>query len=154
MLKTVLTVVALVGFTVAGVVSFQHPARAHCQVPCGIYDDNARVVLMLEDTATIAKAAKLIGELAGKTDAQSQNQLVRWVTNKEKHAQNIISTISDYFLTQRVKASQSDYVDRLKKHHAVIVAAMKAKQSADPEAAVKLESAVKELLPYYPEHKH
>ena len=67
---------------------------------------------------------RLIAELAGKTDAQSQNQLVRWVVKKENHAQKIISTISDYFLTQRVKASQKDYVERLKKHHAVIVAAM------------------------------
>jgi nickel superoxide dismutase len=48
----------------------------------------------------------LIAELAGKSDAQSQNQLVRWVMNKENHAQKIISTISDYFLTQRVKLTQ------------------------------------------------
>ena len=60
--------------------------QAHCQVPCGIYDDAARVTAMLEDAATVKKAVKLIGELSGKTDAQSQNQIVRWVTNKEKHA--------------------------------------------------------------------
>ena len=52
--------------------------------------------------------------------------------NKEQHAQNIIDSISDYFLTQRVKASQEDYAERLQKHHAVIVAAMRAKQNADP----------------------
>ncbi|MGD8467739.1 MAG: superoxide dismutase [Ni] [Desulfobacterales bacterium] len=39
--------------------------------------------------------------------------------NKEKHAQQIISTISDYFLTQRVKPSQKDYTERLLKHHRV-----------------------------------
>lgn len=127
---------------------------AHCQVPCGIYDDHARLMRMLEDVATIEKAANQINELANKTDAQSKNQLVRWVMNKESHAQSIISSISDYFLTQRVKASQKDYTERLKKHHAVIVAAMKAKQNADPSYAIKLEKAVLELRPYYPEHKH
>ena len=109
---------------------------------------------MLEDAATIEKSANLIAELAGKSDAQSQNQLVRWVMNKEDHAQKIISTISDYFLTQRVKPSQKDYAERLKKHHAVIVAAMKAKQNADIMYVEKLEEGIKGLLPYYPEHKH
>jgi nickel superoxide dismutase len=129
-------------------------AQAHCQVPCGIYDDAARVTAMLEDAATVEKAVKLIGELSGKTDAQSQNQIVRWVTNKEKHAQNIISTISDYFLTQRVKPSQEDYIVRLTGHHAVIIAAMKAKQNADAASAASLKAAIEAIAGYYPAHKH
>jgi nickel superoxide dismutase len=149
--RTFLPVVfALFGFALF----WAQGAQAHCQVPCGIYDDHARVKAMLEDAATVEKAVKLIGELAGKTDPQSQNQLVRWVVNKEQHAQNIIATISDYFLTQRVKASQSDYVERLKTHHAVIVAAMKAKQNADAAHVATLKSGIEALLPYYPEHKH
>jgi len=141
-------------FTVAGASLLPvQTASAHCQIPCGIYDDHARVQAMLEDAATVEKSVKLITELAGKSDAQSQNQLVRWVMNKEKHAQNIISTISDYFLTQRVKTSQDDYAERLAKHHAVIVAAMKAKQNSDPKAASALTASIKDLAPYYPEHK-
>ena len=131
------------------VLSVPGTARAHCQVPCGIYDDHARVQLMLEDSRTITKAVTLMGELSGKTDAQSKNQLVRWIVNKEKHAQNIISVISDYFLTQRVKPDQADYAERLKKHHAVIIAAMKAKQKADMAHAQALEKAVRALEPYY-----
>ena len=130
------------------------PAFAHCQIPCGIYDDYARVQSMLEDSATAEKSAKLIGELAGKSDAQSQNQLVRWVMNKEQHAQKIISTISDYFLTQRVKPDQKDYAERLARHHAVIIAAMKTKQNADQKYATMLKESIETLLPYYPEHKH
>jgi len=126
---------------------------AHCQVPCGIYDDHARVHAMLEDAATVEKACKLIDELAGKTDAQSQNQIARWVANKESHAQSIISTVCDYYLTQRVKPTQEDYVERLKKHHAVILAAMKAKQNADPKYAADLKAAIEALGPYYP-HSH
>ncbi len=151
MIKTLL--IAFIAVTSAGFIA--SPAvQAHCEIPCGIYDDHARVQSMLEDADTIIKSAKLIGELAGKSDAQSQNQLVRWVMNKEKHAQSIIDTISNYFLTQRVKSDQSDYAERLKKHHTVIVAAMKAKQNADGEFAKNLKASIEALATYYPEHKH
>lgn len=124
----------------------------HCQIPCGIYDDAARVQSMLEDATTIEKSTKLITALAGKSDAQSQNQMVRWVMNKEQHAQKIISTISDYFLTQRVKPDQKDYSERLAKHHAVIVAAMKVKQNADEKYVKSLKESIESLRAYYPEH--
>lgn len=129
-------------------------AYAHCQIPCGIYDDYARLQSMLEDAATVEKGIKLINELAGKLDAQSQNQIVRWIMNKETHAQNIISTISDYYLTQRVKPEQEDYSDRLMKHHAVIIAAMKVKQNAEQSYVDQLKQSIEALAPYYPEHKH
>ena len=128
------------------------PVQAHCQIPCGIYDDAARVAEMLESAATVEKSMKLIGELTGKHEAQSQNQLVRWVMNKEEHAQMIISTISDYFLTQRVKGSQDDYAERLQRHHAVIVAAMKAKQSSDLQMAMDLKDAINGIASYYPDN--
>jgi nickel superoxide dismutase len=128
---------------------------AHCQVPCGIYDDNARVTAMLEDAKTVAKATTLINELAGKTDAQSQNQIARWVMNKEQHAQKIIATISDYFLTQRVKPSQKDYIKRLQDHHAVILLAMKAKQRVDSKQVTKLTQSIQALQAYYGKtHSH
>lgn len=141
-------------FVAISATAFSQLSYAHCQIPCGIYDDHARVQSMLEDTATVEKSMDLIVELSGKSDAQSHNQMVRWVMNKEKHAQNIISTISDYFLTQRVKSSQKDYKERLVKHHEVIVAAMKVKQSTDMNSASALRERIEALLPYYPEHKH
>jgi len=127
---------------------------AHCQVPCGIYDDHARLQAMLEDAATVEKAATSMAELAGASDAQSQNQMVRWVLNKEKHADNVIQTISDYFLTQRVTPSQEDYAERLQRHHAVILAAMRAKQNAAKSFAVELRNKIEALAEYYPEHEH
>ncbi|RKZ07496.1 superoxide dismutase [bacterium] len=143
------TVIVVVGPSLFGSTS----AQAHCEIPCGIYDDHARVSSMLEDAATVEKSARLIGELSGKVDAQSQNQLVRWVMNKEQHSQSIIDTISNYFLTQRVKASQDDYSERLAKHHAVIVAAMKAKQQSGEEYARELRQSIEALAAYYPEHE-
>lgn len=145
---------SLTGLVILGfVLLFSVTAYSHCQIPCGIYNDAARVVRMLEDGETVLKASRLITELSGKTDATSQNQRVRWVMNKEKHAQNVISTISDYFLTQRVNITQKDYVERLKKHHAVIVAAMKAKQNADEKYAVALLKSINGIKSYYPDHK-
>ena len=155
MMKKFINVILLIIFTIAGYgLVLSQPAHAHCQIPCGIYDDYARVQSMLEDAATIEKSARLINELAGKLDAQSQNQLVRWVMNKERYAQKIISTISDYFLTQRVKPSQKNYTERLVKHHTVIIAAMKAKQNADVKDAKALKASIDALLSYYTEHKH
>jgi nickel superoxide dismutase len=154
MMNSLLKKMVLIAITVFGsILHFQQPAHAHCQIPCGIYDDHARIQSMLEDTATVEKSVKLILELADKSDAQSQNQLVRWVMNKEKHAQQIIATISDYFLTQRVNPSQKDYSERLLKHHAVIIAAMKAKQNVDLKYVKDLKENVEALLSYYPEHK-
>ena len=123
----------------------------HCQVPCGIYDDVNRVQQMLEDVSTIDKAIDQIIELNDKSDAQSAQQLVRWVNNKEIHADKIIKTISNYFLTQRLKPSTEDYLLRLSVHHRVILLSMKVKQMADVEVAEDLRQAIKALSKYYPE---
>ena len=85
------------------VATHQTETKAHCQVPCGIYDDAARIKHLREDAATIAKAITHINELAGKHDAQAFNQAARWVATKEAHASNIIQTVAEYFLTQKVK---------------------------------------------------
>ena len=50
---------------------------AHCEVPCGIYDDGARFKAMYEDQKTIAKAIDNIVESAGTHDATGHNQLAR-----------------------------------------------------------------------------
>ncbi|PHS02887.1 MAG: hypothetical protein COA78_19930 [Blastopirellula sp.] len=130
----------------AGPVQF---VKAHCQVPCGIYGDQRRFVELLEDYKTIAKAQASIAELAGKHDAQSLNQLVRWVTTKEAHASNAQKVIGDYFMAQRIKADAKNYTVQLKAAHKVIVAAMKSKQSADPATAKALQSAIYEFYESY-----
>ncbi|GAB5359045.1 hypothetical protein AAMO2058_000510900 [Amorphochlora amoebiformis] len=123
----------------------------HCQVPCGIFDDPKTVAEVKEACATIRKAMVQINELSKSMSAQNFNQMTRWVMTKEEHCKNIISTISEYCLCQRVKPfgaakspfkTDKDFVDALKAHHAVMVAAMKAKQSVDVNVAGALEHAV------------
>ena len=109
----------------------------HCQVPCGIYGDAVRIVQIEEDITTIRKAMNKINDLAGKSDAQSLNQISRWVTTKETHAQNVQETILNYFLAQRVKAKEKGdkdrqkYVDQTLTLQQLIVKMMKCKQTVN-----------------------
>ena len=65
-MKQLRNVMLLIAFAAAGsALVLPQPLHAHCQIPCGIYDDHARVQSMLEDAATIEKSAKLIAELSG-----------------------------------------------------------------------------------------
>ena len=129
--------------------------EAHCQVPCGIYDDAARIARLNEDAATIAKAITQINQLAGKHESQAFNQASRWITTKEAHASHIIEVVSQYFLTQKVKPAphgtpgHDAYLHKLGDHHAVMVAAMKTKQSTDGMNVVKLRSAIEQLATHY-----
>ena len=124
----------------------------HCQVPCGIYGDEARFTAMLEDLKTVRKAMDQINNES--TNKKSNyNQLVRWVNNKESHAQKIQDTVAEYFLAQRIKEGQPHYTDKLKALHQIIVYAMKCKQTTDGANADALEKAIKSFQGMY-SHKH
>lgn len=119
-------------------------ASAHCQVPCGIYADDNVFATMHKDQETIEKAMKQIAELS-KDPTANANQLVRWVNNKEKHAQSIQDTVAAYFLAQRVKLNEADknaYTQKLALLHQITVYAMKCKQTTDVENAQKLHVAL------------
>ena len=122
---------------------------AHCEVPCGIYDDDARITEMLEDQATIAKAIKSIHTLSESPNPNNINQLARWVSTKEAHATNTQHIIAQYFMTQKIKADSDNYVGKLTSAHAVMVAAMKCKQSAEPETVEALKAAIEAFHKVY-----
>ncbi len=127
---------------------------AHCEVPCGIYGDQRRFEEMLEDQATIFKAMDQIVELAAKDDALSHNQLARWVSTKDAHATNTQHVIAQYFMTQRIKpgtdaAGRAAYVQKLTAAHAVMRAAMKCKQTVDPEDAKALQASILDFYRAY-----
>ena len=124
-------------------------ALAHCEVPCGIYDDQRRFEDMLEDQKTIAKGMGAIREMAGKSDPLSVNQTVRWINTKEAHATNIQHTISQYFMTQRIKADKEGYSKKLAAAHAVMVAAMKCKQNTDGKMAETLKVKILDFYRAY-----
>ncbi len=159
--STLLTAIATGAATSVLLTIGQPVAWAHCEVPCGIYDDHARIDQMLDDSTTIGKAVTQILELTGKTDAQSLNQLTRWINTKEMHATKIQETIAQYFLNQRVKPARqgtqawNDYIMRLVQHHAVMIAAMKTKQTVDPARVVQLRETIEAIAVYYSaSHSH
>ncbi|MBT5955298.1 MAG: superoxide dismutase [Candidatus Marinimicrobia bacterium] len=129
---------------------------AHCQIPCGIYDDVLRVVSIQEDIATIQKSIDKIQELGdSKNTAQNQNQLIRWVNNKESHAQKIQDVISEYFLAQRIKPKTSNdkdyekYVMLSTSCQKIIFYAMKCKQNVDTQYVEKLSSELDAFVEVY-----
>ena len=131
----------------------------HCQVPCGIYDDAVRIVQIEEDIATMRKAMSMIKGLSGKSDAQSINQMIRWVNTKESHAVRIQETVSSYFLAQRIKpkkkgeAGRQNYVNQTLLLQQLIVAAMKCKQNVDQSRCEAASDLVVEFsVSYFDEH--
>jgi len=122
---------------------------SHCEIPCGIYNDEMRFTMIEEHIKTIEKAMKEVEHLSGHQPLNF-NQIVRWVTNKEKHAEEIQHIMSQYFLTQRVKSVEKKdnnahkiYLEHLSLCHEILVYAMKAKQTTDLSNVDKLKSAVK-----------
>jgi nickel superoxide dismutase len=118
--------------------------KAHCEIPCGIYGDSVRIALLYEHIQTVEKSMKQIEELSNQ-DEINYNQLVRWIVNKEEHAQKIQDIVSQYFLHQRIKIKNpadeeaySKYVKQLTLLHELLVYSMKAKQTTNLEFIDKL----------------
>lgn len=117
----------------AGVVLLGYQVFAHCQIPCGIYNDPARFTLLAERITTIEKSMKQIESLS-KAEKLNHNQITRWVNNKESHADEFSEIVTYYFLAQRVKPAKADdaaYVNKVVLLHKMLVSAMKAKQTTD-----------------------
>lgn len=127
----------------------------HCQIPCGIYDDNMRLDMIEEDILTVEKSMKLIRELS-KEEKKDYNQIVRWVNNKDTHADKISETISYYFMAQRVvpvgaedKKEYSLYIKKVELLHKLIYYSMKAKQTTDLSYVEKMRLILKEFRGVY-----
>ena len=162
MKKKVVKKLAL-GLICASAVVFASIAYSHCQIPCGIYNDQTRLTMIAENITTIEKSMKLIAELS-KNDKPNMNQMVRWVQNKEKHADDTSHIITHYFMAQRLKpADKSDakaydeYVNKLVLLHKMLTSSMKAKQTTDLSHVKKLRALLAEFQDAYlgkTAHKH
>ncbi len=115
---------------------------AHCEVPCGIYDDEMRVRMIAEHITTIEKAMTQITQLESQK-AMNHNQLTRWVMNKEHHANEVQKIVAQYFMTQRIKLNAEQYSDKVTLLHKMLVYAMKCKQTTDLTHIATLRSLLK-----------
>lgn len=168
-IRAALAVAALAALTAS---LWQAEARAHCQVPCGIYGDEMRFRMLDEHMRTVEKSMRKVvelsasldaeGEAAAKDRAHTHQQLVRWVNNKELHAAEIQAIVADYFLAQRVKPtgvpSQGDaegkkryerYQGMLAALHRLTVSAMKSKQTLERAHVEDMKRALADLHALY-----
>ena len=122
--------------------------QAHCQIPCGIYNDEMRLDMISEHVRTIEKS---MNEIMGLQKAKeiNYNQLVRWIDNKDEHANEIQEIINQYFLAQRIQFDDKEYTKKLGLLHKIIVYAMKCKQTVDLENLKKLREACREFEGFY-----
>ena len=157
-MRLLLTLLAIPALCLATTTS----ASAHCQVPCGIYNDHGRIHMLKEDATTIGKAVANIEALGTATDPKSFNQRVRWVQTKEDHGSHIIEVVSEYFLTQKIKPAKPEnrkawmtYMNQLVTCHAVMRAAMNSKQTVSPAVVADLYASIAKLGEFYPDkHSH
>jgi len=136
-------------------------AYSHCQIPCGIYGDYTRIDLLREHISTIEKAMNQVNDLS-KDPSANMNQLVRWVDNKDTHADEFTEIVTYYFLSQRIKIVDSDktdefgvYQNKVTLLHQMMVFSMKCKQTTDVKNVEKLKSLVSQFVDVYftPEQK-
>ena len=125
---------------------------SHCEIPCGIYDDEMRIEMIYEHIGTIEKSMNQIKELEKEGD-QNYNQLVRWIMNKEDHSSELQEIVSQYFMTQRIKPDVKDYQKKLGLLHQMLVYSMKCKQTTDLTHVNTLKGLVKEFQGLYFEKK-
>lgn len=132
---------------------------AHCEVPCGIYDDELRIELLKEHFTTIEKSMVQIEELQ-KAESINYNQLVRWINNKEEHANKVQEIVYQYFLNQRIKPVDTmnekftKYQSELAALHQILVYSMKAKQTTDQSYIKKLRETLDSFEASYFKGKH
>ena len=133
---------------------------AHCQIPCGIYDDKAAFAKMRQHVVTIHKSIDMINALSIEKSSEEslekrpshQQQFTRWVLNKENHASDLQHMVSDYFLSQRIASPgkrdrflYKRYLEKLAASHQIIFYAMKSKQSLNLDHITELNTYIDEL---------
>jgi nickel superoxide dismutase len=140
------------GLQFLGIVLFvlflQNLAFCHCEIPCGIYDDEMRVNMLSEHVTTIEKSIKQIVRLQ-KEKNPNYNQIVRWVNNKENHANMLQEIVTQYFMTQRIKLDTKDYHKKLTILHHMLIYTMKCKQTTDLSHIETLRKLIKEFRDLY-----
>ena len=131
------------------------PASAHCEIPCGIFDDGTRFDILMEHATTIEKSMREIDTLSTQ-ETPDLHGITRWTVNKEKHAEYIQDIVAQYFLAQRIKLPApdseqnviDDYATSLTLLHHITIKAMKTKQTLDTSSV----EALREVIGSFKEH--
>jgi nickel superoxide dismutase len=127
-------------------------AKAHCDIPCGIYDPIVAQISAL----TVVRMIDLALDLDSKTPEKGlayQNTLARYVASKEEHAEKV---------KQEVRVIWGDYLkaQHLEKYpqvhalvHEIMALGSKTRQTVDRETALKLVEKLNEFAQIFWETK-
>ena len=124
-------------------------ASAHCDVPCGIYDPGPAQIASL----TVVRMMDLMIDLnnsSGKDKVDYHNNMVRYISVKEEHAEKAKHEIrviwGDYF-----KKDKHPNVDELV--HKIMQLGSKCRQSADRDSGLAFVSGINEFAEIFWETK-
>ena len=117
-------------------------AKAHCDVPCGIYDPISAQIAAL----TVVRMVDLMNDLgAGQQDLASQNSLSRYVAVKEEHAEKAKHEIrviwGDYIKPNHLE----EYPELHGLTHQIMQLGSKCRQTVDRETAVEFVAAINQF---------
>ena len=115
-------------------------AKAHCDVPCGIYDPITAQIAAL----TVVRMIDLIEALEGEGKA-ADNSMSRYVTVKEEHAEKAKHEIrviwGDYIKPQHVE----QYPELHNLTHKIMQLGSKSRQTVDRAAAVEFVETINQF---------
>lgn len=119
-------------------------AKAHCDIPCGIYDPITAQIPAL----TVVRMIDLMTDLEGKGGEKGRdynNTFSRYVTVKEEHAEKAKHEIrvifGDYIKAQHVE----QFPDLPALTHKIFQAGSKVRQTTDRQAAVDFVEAINQF---------
>jgi nickel superoxide dismutase len=111
--------------------------------------------MLAEHISTIDKSMKQITELS-QEENPNYNQIVRWINNKEEHADELSHILTYYFMAQKVKPvdkaksrAYQEYIKKLTLLHEMLIYSMKAKQTADLSNIDKLRALLADFQTAY-----
>jgi nickel superoxide dismutase len=119
-------------------------AKAHCDVPCGIYDPIVAQISAL----TVVRMIDLIHDLEGlgeAHDAQYHNSMTRYILVKEEHAEKAKSEVrviwGDYIKAQHIEK----FPELQNLVHEIMQLGSKSRQTVDREIAVEFVDAINQF---------
>ena len=124
-------------------------ARAHCDIPCKIYDPITAQISAL----TVIRMLDLMDELGSVDTLEKQAKLARLVSQKEQHAAQVKEEIriiwGDYFKEPQF----AQFPDTHALVHKIMLAGSKARQGVSRDDAVELLNLVNEFAASFWETK-
>lgn len=132
---------------------FRFPeARAHCDVPCGIYDPHHALIGAL----TVIRMIDLMGELKGAHGPETQeyqNSMSRYILVKEEHAELVKREVRVIFGDYIKKEQVDKYPELPELVHKIMQHGSKARQTTSREAAMDLLNSVNRFAEIFWETK-